>query len=88
MVFAGQPCDALGDNLVLHQAANEGFRGVYAVCFEGPDAGKGFAVLSNGDNRATLLNAEIMQAVLLGARNAVDPEVQRDQRQKYKGHEQ
>ena len=40
------------NRLILHQAANDGFRGVYIVCFEGPDRGKGCVVLSNGDNPA------------------------------------
>lgn len=43
-----------GENkFMLHQAANDGFRGVYAVCFDGPDAvdgPKGFVLLVNGDN--------------------------------------
>ena len=50
--------------MALHQAANEGFRGVYLVCFEGPDAGKGMVVLSNGDNTSALLNAEVLRLLL------------------------
>ena len=29
------------NRLMLHQAANDGFRGVYVVCFDGPDAADG-----------------------------------------------
>ena len=39
---------------MLHQAANDGFRGLYLVCFDGPDAvdgPRGFVVLCNGDNQ-------------------------------------
>ena len=35
-----------GENRVmLHQAANDGYRGVYMVCFDGPDRGKGIVVV-------------------------------------------
>lgn len=54
------------NHIAVHQAANEGFRGVYVVCVNGPDVGKGFVVLSNGDNQAALLNAEVCR-VLLGS---------------------
>lgn len=49
---------------MLHQAANDGFRGVYMLCFDGPDAGKGFVVLSNGDNPAVLLQGELCRQLL------------------------
>ena len=45
---------------MLHQAANDGFRGVLLVCFDGPDADngpRGLVVLANGDNQAMLLVA-------------------------------
>lgn len=55
-----------GPNLVaLHQAANEGFRGVYAVVFDGPDRGRGAVILSNGDNSAVVANARALQELLL-----------------------
>lgn len=34
--------------LSLAQAANDGLRGLYMLCFDGPDRGKGFVILSNG----------------------------------------
>merc|ERR1712006_53771 len=52
---------------MLHQAANDGFRGVYLVCFSGPDAAngpRGFVVLSNGDNNAMFLICAIMKLLL------------------------
>ena len=45
---------------MLHQAANDGFRGVLLMCFDGPDADngpRGLVVLANGDNQAMLLVA-------------------------------
>ena len=56
-----------GENrFMLHQAANEGFRGVYLVCFDGPDRGNGFLILSNGDNPAVLFQAEVARLLLGG----------------------
>ncbi|CAE7591388.1 unnamed protein product, partial [Symbiodinium pilosum] len=56
--------DAGPNKVAVHQAANEGFRGVYIACFEGPDVGKVMVVLSNGDNYAALLNAEVSRLLL------------------------
>jgi hypothetical protein len=39
---------------MLHQAANDGFRGLLLVCFDGPDAAagpRGFVAICNGDNQ-------------------------------------
>ena len=61
---------------MLHQAANDGFRGVYLVCFDGPDAAqgpRGFVVLSNGDNNAMLLNCEVSRLLL---QTAFEPPLQ------------
>ena len=56
-----------GDNhIMLHQAANDGFRGVYIICYDGPDRGKGVVILANGDNPAVYLIAE-MSKFLLGS---------------------
>jgi len=55
---------------MLHQAANDGFRGVYLVCFDGPGAvegPQGFVILSNGDNNAMFLNCAVMRLVLQSA---------------------
>jgi len=52
------------NKFMLHQAANEGFRGVYLVCFEGPDRGKGFVLLCNGDNPAVLFQCEACRLLL------------------------
>jgi allantoicase/malate synthase/CubicO group peptidase (beta-lactamase class C family) len=54
-----------GDNrFAVHQGANEGFRAIYLYCFAGPDAGKGFVILCNGDNRAVLCIASLVQILL------------------------
>jgi hypothetical protein len=61
---------------MLHQAANDGFRGLYLVCFDGPDAAsgpRGLAILSNGDNRATLLNCAVAQKLLRSESGVFDP---------------
>lgn len=55
---------------MLHQAANDGFRGVYMLCFDGPDTGKGFVILSNGDNPAVLFQCELAR-LLLGPKGIV-----------------
>jgi CubicO group peptidase (beta-lactamase class C family) len=52
------------NRVACHQAANEGFRGVFLVCFEGPDAGKGFVVLTNGDNKSVITISEVLQQLL------------------------
>ena len=46
------------NRIMLHQAANEGFRGVYMLCFAGPDRGRGFVLLCNGDNPAVYFQCE------------------------------
>ena len=48
--------DSADNRLALHQAANDGFRGLFIMCFKGPDQGKGFVICTNGDNNATVLN--------------------------------
>ena len=52
------------NRFMLHQAANDGFRGLFLVCFDGPDAGRGFVLLSNGDNNAMFMNCELCVALL------------------------
>lgn len=52
------------NKIMLHQAANDGFRGVYMVCFDGPDKGKGFVILANGDNPAVYFQSEVCRYLL------------------------
>ena len=52
------------NRFMLHQAANDGFRGLFLVCFDGPDAGNGFVILSNGDNNAMFLNCQLCNDLL------------------------
>lgn len=55
------------NRFMMHQAANDGFRGLYLVCFDGPDAAKGprgFVVLANGDNKAMFLNCAVTKHLL------------------------
>mmetsp|Transcript_18199 Transcript_18199/g.42349 ORF Transcript_18199/g.42349 Transcript_18199/m.42349 type:complete len:426 (-) Transcript_18199:42-1319(-) len=52
---------------MLHQAANDGFRGLYLICFDGPEAEagpRGIVVLSNGDNNAMFLNCAVSRLFL------------------------
>ena len=52
---------------MLHQAANDGFRGVLLVCFDGPDAEhgpRGLVVFANGDNQAMLVVAAVTRLLL------------------------
>ncbi|MCX6117849.1 MAG: serine hydrolase [Proteobacteria bacterium] len=58
--------DAGENRVMVHQGANDGFRALYIYAFHGPDAGKGFVILSNSDNKAVLLISEIAQSLLKG----------------------
>mmetsp|Transcript_19190 Transcript_19190/g.31239 ORF Transcript_19190/g.31239 Transcript_19190/m.31239 type:complete len:423 (-) Transcript_19190:106-1374(-) len=57
-----------GENsIALHQAANDGFRGLYLMAFDGPDAKKGptgFVLLCNGNNNGMFLNCEVSRLAL------------------------
>lgn len=54
-----------GDNrIAIHQGSNEGFRAVYVYAYDGPDRGRGFAILCNGDNRSVLTVASVAQVLL------------------------
>ena len=60
------------------QAANDGFRGVLLVCFDGPDAAdgpRGFVSICNGDNQGMLLNCAVARELLQSA-VAFDPPLQ------------
>ena len=59
------------NRIMLHQAANEGFRGVYFVCFSGPDRGKGFVLLCNGDNPAVMAQSEAARFLLAGGEGSL-----------------
>ena len=69
-----------GDNrFLLHQAANDGFRGIALICFDGPAASQGptgLVIISNGDNNATSLLAEVSKFILknnkFGIKDGVD----------------
>uniref|UniRef100_A0A7S1PIM5 malate synthase n=1 Tax=Percolomonas cosmopolitus TaxID=63605 RepID=A0A7S1PIM5_9EUKA len=53
------------NRFALHQAANDGFRGMYCHCVEGPDVGKGFVIISNSDNNAVWFNSYVAQQLLI-----------------------
>jgi CubicO group peptidase (beta-lactamase class C family) len=64
-----------GSKWMLHQAANDGYRGVYLVCFDGPDAAegpRGVVIFSNGDNNAMFFNCDVLRH-LLRSGNAFAP---------------
>ena len=55
------------NKLMIHQAATEGFRGIYVVCFDGPNAAdgpSGFVACANGDEQASFLVADVCQSML------------------------
>lgn len=52
------------NRLAIHQGANEGFRTLYLQCYAGPDQGKGFVVLCNGDNAGVPFVAEVARELL------------------------
>lgn len=52
------------NKFAIHQAANDGFRGVYLYCFDGPNADTGFVLLNNGDNRGTNLNCAMCRLLI------------------------
>ena len=56
--------EAEDNKFMLHQGANDGFRGIFLYCFDGPDRGKGLVSLSNGDLKGVLFNAEVTQLIL------------------------
>jgi len=53
------------NRVAVHQAANDGFRGIYLVVFDGPDRGKGFIVVANGDNQSAVGIAKVVQHLLI-----------------------
>ena len=66
-IFENGSAGAPPSKWMLHQAANDGFRGLYLVCFDGPDAAegpRGMVVLSNGDNNAMMLNCAVSRGLL------------------------
>ena len=50
--------------MMIHQAANDGFRGLYVMCFDGPDHGNGCVIIANGDNPAIGALADAAKIVL------------------------
>ena len=69
-VFDSLGADGRASRWMLHQAANDGFRGVLLVCFDGPDAEdgpRGFVILANGDNAAVGLVSDVARALLTSA---------------------
>lgn len=52
------------NRFAIHQGANDGFRCIYLYCFAGPDRGRGFVSLCNGDFNGVLFNAEVAQIIL------------------------
>lgn len=54
-----------GENKIcIHQGANDGFRGLFMFCYEGPDIGKGLTVFANSDNKGMLFISEVTQLIL------------------------
>lgn len=63
------------NRFAIHQGANDGFRALSLHCFSGPDAGKGFVILCNADNRGVLFVAKIAQELLQSLHfTGIDPQ--------------
>jgi len=50
--------------LAIHQGANDGFRGIYIYCYDGPNTNYGLTVFSNADLKGVLFNSEVTQILL------------------------
>ena len=60
-IFVGE---AGPNRFSIHQGSNDGFRALFLYCHAGPDAGKGFVVLCNGEEAGMRLNAQAAQIIL------------------------
>ena len=56
--------EAGNNKIALHQGANDGFRCLFLHCFAGPDRGKGFTILSNGELNAVQFIADVAKLLL------------------------
>jgi len=52
------------NKFIGHHGANDGFRGIYLLCIEGPNDGQGLVLFSNGEEESIFLNAEVCKHVL------------------------
>lgn len=52
------------NRLAIHQGANDGYRCLFAHCYEGPDKGLGFTILCNAELNGVLFISEVAQALL------------------------
>lgn len=52
------------NRLALHQGANDGYRCLFVHCYRGPDLGKGFTILCEGDDNGMLFVARTAQLLL------------------------
>lgn len=52
------------NRFALHQAAGDGYRGLYISCFRGPDAGSGLVIACNGNNYGVLLISAVALSAL------------------------
>ena len=55
--------DAGPNKLAIHQGANDGFRGLYIHCYDGPNIGLGMTILCNGEMNGVLFNSEVAHAI-------------------------
>lgn len=52
------------NKLAIHQGANDGFRGLFVHCYDGPEKGLGMTILCNAELNGVLFNSEVAQAIL------------------------
>jgi allantoicase/CubicO group peptidase (beta-lactamase class C family) len=53
--------EAGANKIAIHQGANDGFRCLFAHCYNGPDVGKGFVVHCNAELNGVLFISEVAQ---------------------------
>lgn len=51
------------NRLAVHQGANDGYRCLFAHCYEGPSKGLGFTILCNAELNGVLFISEVAQAL-------------------------
>ena len=56
------------NKMMIHQASNDGYTGIYGLVFAGPDAGSGWCAVTSGDLKGCFANVAISRAALKALR--------------------
>ncbi|MDB9786862.1 serine hydrolase [Bacteriovoracaceae bacterium] len=57
-------CEMGQNKVMLHQGANDGFRSLYMMVYEGPSSGQGFVIGVRGNDEGTLAISKISQEII------------------------